>query len=150
VENTSRLYETLVSVLRQPQQWLDLRHIQTLAWMMVGLMESGLIGLHAWAPYVQGRAQFAQSTVRRFDWWRDNAQIKAHALYGPLIQQAQSFAMNILRVNHVDNVSQALFNNCMNLNHELCRSDVELNSHATLSTAKSTLDKPARPCYYIR
>jgi hypothetical protein len=86
--NTSRLYETLVSVLRQPQQWLDLRHIKTLAWMMVGLIQSGLVGLNAWAPYVQGRARFAQSTVRRFDRWLDNSRIKVHALYGPLIQQA--------------------------------------------------------------
>jgi len=68
--------------------WLGLRHIQTLTWMMVGLIESDLIGLNAWAPYVQGRAKYAQRTVRRFDWWRDNAQIKVHALYGPLIQQA--------------------------------------------------------------
>lgn len=30
-----------------------------------------------------------------------------------------SFALNILRVNHVDNVSQELFNNCMNLNNIL-------------------------------
>ena len=30
-----------------------------------------------------------------------------------------SFALNILRVNHVDNVSQELVNNCMNLNNVL-------------------------------
>jgi hypothetical protein len=31
----------------------------------------------------------------------------------------RSFALNILRVNHVDNVSQELFSNCMNLNNVL-------------------------------
>lgn len=56
--------------------------------MMVGLIQSGLIGLNAWAPYVQGRAQYAQSTVRRFDRWLDNPRINVHHLYGPLIQQA--------------------------------------------------------------
>jgi len=30
-----------------------------------------------------------------------------------------SFALNILRVNHVDTVSQELFSNCMNLNNVL-------------------------------
>jgi hypothetical protein len=56
--------------------------------MMAGLIESGLIGLAAWVPYVQSRAQYAQSTVRRFRRWLDNDKIKVHDLYGPLIQQA--------------------------------------------------------------
>ena len=34
--------------------------------MMVGLIETGLIGLTYWAPLVHGRAVYAQSSVRRF------------------------------------------------------------------------------------
>lgn len=88
MENTPRLYDTLIDVLSQHRNWLDRRHLQTLAWMMVGLLLSGTISLPEWVPFVHSRAQYAQSTVRRFRRWLDNRRIKVHKLYGPLIQQA--------------------------------------------------------------
>jgi len=88
MESTLRLYHTLVEVLSQHRNWLDLRHLKTLAWMMVGLIQSGMISLTAWAPYVHSRATYAQSTVRRFARWLNNSRIEVHQLYGPLIQQA--------------------------------------------------------------
>jgi hypothetical protein len=88
MEGTPRLYDTLVQVLSQHQHWLDRRHLKTLAWMMVGLIQSGKISLTAWVPYVHSRATFAQSTVRRFTRWLENERIVVHTLYGPLIQQA--------------------------------------------------------------
>ena len=47
MENTPYLYDTLVQVLRQHRSWLDLRHLKTLAWMMVGLIHAGSISLCA-------------------------------------------------------------------------------------------------------
>lgn len=88
MEGALLLYGTLVQVLSQHQNWLDLRHLKTLAWMMVGLIQSGKISLTAWAPYVHGRAVYAQSTVRRFARWLNNDRIEVHPLYSPLIQQA--------------------------------------------------------------
>ena len=88
MESTPRLYDTLVDVLHQHQKWLDLRHLKTLAWMTVGLIQSGKISLTAWVPYVHSRAVYAQSTVRRFGRWLENDRIDVHALYGPLLQQA--------------------------------------------------------------
>jgi hypothetical protein len=88
MENTPHLYDTLVLVLCQPATWVDQRHLKTLAWMMVGLIHAGWIHLTAWAPYVVSRAQYAQSTGRRFRRWLDNDKIDALALYGPLIEQA--------------------------------------------------------------
>jgi hypothetical protein len=88
MEGTPRLYDTLVGVLSQHQNWVDRRHLKTLAWMIVGLMQSGRSSLTAWAPYVHSRAVFAQSTVRRFTRWLENERIEVHALYGPLLQQA--------------------------------------------------------------
>ncbi len=90
MENASRLYNALTVVLIQHENWLDIRHLKTLAWMMLGLIESGIVSLTAWAPHVQSRAQYAQSTVRRFRRWLDNDRIKVHKLYGPLIQRALS------------------------------------------------------------
>jgi len=88
MERTPRLYDTLVHIFRQHQKWLDLRHLKTLAWMTVGLIESGKISVTAWAPYVHSRAVYAQSIVRRFARWLDNDRIDVHALYGPLVHQA--------------------------------------------------------------
>jgi hypothetical protein len=88
MENTLRLYHTLVQVLSQHENWLDARHLKTLAWMMVGVIQSGKIGLNAWVPYVHSRATYAQSVVRRFARWLDNPRIQVADLYGPLIQQA--------------------------------------------------------------
>jgi Transposase DDE domain len=88
MENTPHLYDTLVLVLSQHAKWLDQRHLKTLAWMMVGLIQSGWISLSAWAPYVVSRAHYAQSTVRRFRRWLDNDKMEIGSLYGPLLQQA--------------------------------------------------------------
>jgi hypothetical protein len=50
MENTPRLYNTLVHVLSQHAEGLEQRHLQTLAWMMLGLIQAGWIRLTAWAP----------------------------------------------------------------------------------------------------
>ena len=88
MEHTPQLYDTLVHVLSQHVTWLDQRHLKTLAWMMVGLIQSGWISLTAWAPYVVSRAQYAQSTVRRFRRWLNNDKLDVLSLYGPLMTQA--------------------------------------------------------------
>ena len=88
MENTPYLYDTLLGVLGQHSKWLDRRHRQTLAWMMIGLICSKTVSLGAWVPFVVSRAHYAQSTVRRFSRWLDNNRIKPQPLYGPLIEQA--------------------------------------------------------------
>ena len=57
MENTPSLYDTLVLVLRQHRNGLDLRHRKTLAWMMVGLINAHSMSLYAWAPCVVSHAQ---------------------------------------------------------------------------------------------
>jgi len=88
MENTSRIYEALMAVLRQCRRWVDIRHMNTLAWMVTGLLLTEKISLSAWAPVVHSQARYAQSTVRRFARWLDNERIQASELYGPLIEQA--------------------------------------------------------------
>src|SRR5678815_5757458 len=88
MENTPYLYETLLRVLGQHSNWLDLRHRKTLAWMMVGLICSKTVSLGAWTPFVVSQAQYAQSLVRRFRRWLANNRITVEPLYGPLIEQA--------------------------------------------------------------
>src|SRR4051794_22547222 len=90
MENTPRLYSGLVELLGQPGQWRDVRHLQTLAWMVGGLTHSGWVRLTAWIPFVKGRARYAQSTQRRFARWLHNPRGEGQALYAPLIQQAMA------------------------------------------------------------
>jgi len=52
MEDTPRLHHTLVHVLSQHRKWLDARHYQTLAWMMAGLIQPGIISLIAWALHI--------------------------------------------------------------------------------------------------
>jgi len=82
------LYQMLVEVLGCHQNWLDLRHLKTLAWMISGLIQSGKIGLGSWVVYVHSRAVYAASTIRRFRRFLDNDRIEVHRLYGPLLGQA--------------------------------------------------------------
>jgi hypothetical protein len=88
MENTPRFYSGLVELVGQPGQWRDVRHLYTLAWMVVGLIYSGGVSLTAWVPFVAGRARYAQSTQRRFARWLHNKRIEVHTLYAPLIQRA--------------------------------------------------------------
>jgi len=84
----SRLYITIIKILSQHKKWLDVRHMFTLAWMVVGAIRSERINLTAWIPYVEGKAQYAQSTQRRFQRWVKNDRINANNLYAPLIQRS--------------------------------------------------------------
>src|SRR2546422_6770622 len=88
MENTPRLYSELVALVGQPGQWRDVRHLYTLVWMVVGLIQSGGVSLTAWVPFVSGRARYAQSSQRRFARWLQNPPVEVQALYAPLIQQA--------------------------------------------------------------
>jgi hypothetical protein len=88
MESTPLLYRKLVEVLDCHPNWLDRRHLKTLAWMVNGLIQSGKIGLGAWAVYVHSRAEYAASVIRRFRRFLDNDRIEVHRLYGPLLLQA--------------------------------------------------------------
>jgi hypothetical protein len=88
MENTPYLYDTLLGVLGQHAKWLALRHRQTLAWMMVGLLCAKTVSLGAWAPSVISRAQYAPSLVRRLRRGLDKNRIQGQPLAGPWIEPA--------------------------------------------------------------
>ena len=86
MESTPTLYDTLFSIFGQYQHWLDIRHLHTLLWIIVGLIKSKTVSLPEWAPFVRSRAQYAQSIVRRFSRWLNNDRVRANHLWGPIIQ----------------------------------------------------------------
>jgi hypothetical protein len=97
MESTPHLYETLVDVLSQHENWRDRRHLKTVAWMMVGLSPSRLVSLTAWVPSMQSRALYAQSLVRRVERWLHTNRIDGHQLSGPVLQEALAeWATNVL------------------------------------------------------
>lgn len=85
---TSRLYDQLQTLLGQPIPWADQRHLQTLIWMVIGVIYAECISLPKWSIYSRTRAAFAQSHQRRFSRWLHNSRINVHKLYSPLIQTA--------------------------------------------------------------
>lgn len=85
---TSHLYNELLLLLNQSQQWADIRHLKTLIWMVIGLVCSECISLTKWTVYVESRATFAQSHQRRFSRWLHNPRLNIQRLYSPIIQSA--------------------------------------------------------------
>lgn len=90
MENTSRLYDALVTLLGQSKEWADARHLYTLVWMVSGLIYSGSVDLTKWGMHIHSLAKFAQSRQRRFSRWLHNPRINVQRLYSPLIQTALS------------------------------------------------------------
>jgi hypothetical protein len=89
--STSRLYDALNDFLRQCDiVWQDARHLQTLCWMMIGMIQSQNVHLNGFGLYVKSRAQVAQSHQRRFRRWLSNRRIDAVAAHQALTRQALS------------------------------------------------------------
>ncbi len=78
------LYATVFDLLRHAP-WRDVRHLATLAWMVVGLLLSRCVCLSRWLGHVEGRAEKAQSTERRFRRWLENPRIEVWPLYAGLV-----------------------------------------------------------------
>jgi hypothetical protein len=89
--STSRLYDALNDFLRQSDiVWQDIRHLQTLCWMIIGMIESQNVHLNGFGVYVTSRAQIAQSHQRRFRRWLSNRRIDVVSAHHALVRQALS------------------------------------------------------------
>lgn len=88
---TSHLYNGLHDYLSQCQTvWRDVRHVRTLCWMMVGIIQSQNVHLNGFGVYILSRATYAQSHQRRFRRWLSNRRIDAMAAHHALMRQALS------------------------------------------------------------
>lgn len=87
---SNKLYDALFEFANQAGSWRDVRHLQVLVWMVIGLLQEGTIHLSAWIDHVDSRAVYAQSTQRRFSRWLHNGRIQAYRAYAPLIRQVLS------------------------------------------------------------
>ncbi len=88
---TSRLYDAMNDFLSQCEiSWRDIRHLKTLCWMMVGMIESQNIHLNGFGVYIHSRGQLAQSHQRRFRRFLANRRIELATVHEILITQALS------------------------------------------------------------
>lgn len=88
---TSRLYDALSQFLSQCEiEWKDARHLQTLCWMMIGMVQSQSVHLNGFGVYVKSRAKIAQSHPRRFRRWLSNRRIDVVSAHQALMKQALS------------------------------------------------------------
>nr|RNJ65735.1 MAG: hypothetical protein EDM05_29770 [Leptolyngbya sp. IPPAS B-1204] len=88
---TSRLYDALSRYLSQCEiQWQDARHLQTLCWMIIGMIESQNVHLNGFGVYITSRAQLAQSHQRWFRHWWSNRRIDVVSAHHALVRQALS------------------------------------------------------------
>jgi hypothetical protein len=88
---TTHLYDALQVYLRQCQiVWRDVRHLQTLCWMMIGMIQSEKVHPSGFGVYVKSRARKAQSHQRRFRRWLGNRRIDVASAHHALIAQALS------------------------------------------------------------
>jgi hypothetical protein len=88
---TSRLYDALSQYLSQRKiEWQDARHLQTLCWMIIGMIQSQNVHLNGFCVYVVSHAQVVQSHQRRFRRWLSNRRIDVISAHHVLIQQALS------------------------------------------------------------
>ena len=86
---TSRLYDALNDFLSQSEyQWRDLRHLKTLCWMVIGILESQSVHLSGFGVHVRSRAKVAQSYQRRFRRWLSNRRIDVRAVHQSLMAEA--------------------------------------------------------------
>ncbi len=86
---TTHLYDALHRYLRQCAiEWRDVRHLQTLCWMMIGMIQSEKVHPSGFGVYVTSRASKAQSHQRRFRRWLGNRRIDVASAHQSLIAQA--------------------------------------------------------------
>jgi hypothetical protein len=92
MERSRQLYTPIFDLLQKHSRYVDVRHIQTLALMVQGLLSSQSLNLTAWEPFVQSRAKEAQSYQRRWSRFMRNKRVQSLELYVPLALQALSLS----------------------------------------------------------
>ncbi len=79
---TTYLYDALNTYLRQCEiVWRDVRHWQTVCWMMIGMIQSEKVHPSGFGVYVVSRATKAQSHQRRFRRWLGNRRIDVASVH---------------------------------------------------------------------
>lgn len=85
--HTSHLHHTIVRLLLKRAGKMDFRNLQTLGWMICGLIMQKTVSLCSWSVCIKCRALLAASSVRRFSRWLHNPAIDARSFYSPMVRE---------------------------------------------------------------
>lgn len=86
MSDSQRLHTSLLSVLEPELRQVDARNVDTLAWMMTGLILQKRIRIPAWASIVPSESE-AAAREQGFRRWLKNPAIDVRACYHPFISQ---------------------------------------------------------------
>ena len=64
---------------------MDKRHLTVLSWMVTALLSSQSLNQARWEPFVQSRAEQANSYQRRWNRFCQNGRVAVEKIYIPLI-----------------------------------------------------------------
>ena len=85
MRSNHRLSHALLSIFWK-YNFKDIRHLQTLANMVSGLIQSQSSCLMDWIPYSKSKATIAQSTQRTFRRWLSNERIYCRGIYSQIVK----------------------------------------------------------------
>ena len=86
METQTGIYAQDNKYLRKGSKFVDLRHLKVLSWMVTALLGSQSLNQNEWEPYVNSRAQQAQSYQRRWSRFLSNRRVEVEKLYVPLVR----------------------------------------------------------------
>ena len=84
------LHDQVYRYLQQGSEFVDKRHLQVLSWIVSALLGCQRLNPSAWEPYVNSRAEKAQSYQRRWSRFFHNSRVLASRIYAPLVMAAIS------------------------------------------------------------
>ena len=88
MKTENRIFSQVYSYLEQGSRFVDKRHLTVLSWMVTALLSSQSLNQARWEPFVQSRAEQANSYQRRWNRFCQNGRVAVEKIYIPLILKA--------------------------------------------------------------
>ena len=87
MKTENRIFSQVYSYLEQGSRFVDKRHLTVLSWMVTALLSSQSLNQARWEPFVQSRAEQANSYQRRWNRFCQNGRVAVEKIYIPLISE---------------------------------------------------------------
>jgi hypothetical protein len=88
MKTQNSIFSQVYRYLEERSRFVDKRHLNVLSWMVTALLSSQSLNQARWEPYVQSRAEQANSYQRRWNRFCNNGRVAIEKIYIPLILSA--------------------------------------------------------------
>jgi hypothetical protein len=85
MKTQNSIFSQVYRYLEERSRFVDKRHLNVLSWMVTALLSSQSLNQARWEPYVQSRAEQANSYQRRWNRFCNNGRVAVEMIYIPLI-----------------------------------------------------------------